>query len=168
LADSQEYMKQERFAEDIVKEYSTKDLIVYWNPKICSHPGYCWRDLPDVFNPERRPWVDLQAARPEEIIKTIDICPTGALMYDLPEGSKVDPRMARGPGWVHFKKSEPTVTRIKVAKNGPLVIEGPSEIYDAGGNLIKKYHQFALCRCGLSLNKPFCDGAHFKQGWKEE
>jgi len=168
LADNQEHKSQELMTEDIVKEYSTEDLTVYWNPKVCSHPGYCWQGLPKVFDPARRPWVDLKAASPEEIIKIIDTCPTGALMYDLPEGSKVDPGIARGPGWVQFKKSEPAVTRIKVARNGPLVVEGPSEVYDAEGKLIKKYHQFAFCRCGLSLKQPFCDGAHFKQGWKEK
>lgn len=160
--------RRESIADDIVKEYSTRDLIVYWKPKICAHPGFCWKRLPQVFNPARRPWIDMQAASPEEIIETIDICPTGALMYDLPEGSRVEPVLARGPGWVRFKKEEPAITRIKVVHNGPLMVEGSSEIYDARGSLIKKYHQFAFCRCGLSSNKPFCDGEHFKQGWKDD
>jgi uncharacterized Fe-S cluster protein YjdI len=155
-------------AKDVIKQYSTKDLIVFWNPKLCAHPGYCWRELPQVFNPARRPWIDMHAASPEDIIKIIDICPTGALTYDLPEGSIVNPELARGPGWAHFKKGEPAITKIKVLKNGPLIIEGPSEIYDTEGKLIKKYHQFSLCRCGLSSNKPFCDGKHFQKGWKDE
>lgn len=168
MAEDERRNDQERMATDVVREYSTPDLTVYWKPNLCAHPGYCWRGLPKVFNPSRRPWVDMQAAGPEEIIKTIDTCPTGALTYDLPEGSKVDPKLARGPGWAHFKKDEPAIVRIKVLKNGPLMVEGPSEVYDAEGKLIKKYHQFALCRCGLSSNKPFCDGAHFKQGWKDD
>lgn len=158
----------ERLAEDVVKQYSTNDLVVFWNPKLCSHPGYCWRELPQVFNPQNRPWINMQAASPQEIIKTIDICPTGALTYDLPEGSNVNLESAKGPGWVHYKKEEPAIAKIKVLKNGPLIIEGPSEIFDFQGKLIKKYHQFSLCRCGLSANKPFCDGMHFKKGWKEE
>lgn len=165
--DNQAPENQGWMSEDVRREYSTADLIVYWNPKLCAHPGFCWKGLPQVFRPKKRPWVNMQAASPEEIITTINTCPTGALTYALPEGSKVDPEKAKGPGWVDYKKREPAITRIKVLKDGPMMIEGPSEIYDAEGKLIKKYHQFALCRCGLSLNKPFCDGAHFLQGWKD-
>jgi uncharacterized Fe-S cluster protein YjdI len=153
--------------EDILKEYATEDLIVYWKPKLCAHPGFCWKGLPQVFNPRKRPWVDMQAASPEEIINTINTCPTGALTYALPEGSKVDPQKAQGPGWVNYRKGEPAITRIKMLKNGPLMVEGPTEIYDTERKLIKQYHQFALCRCGFSSNKPFCDGAHIRQGWKD-
>jgi Uncharacterized conserved protein len=110
----------------------------------------------------------MQAASPVEIIKTVDTCPTGALVYELPEGSEVDPELARGPGWVHYKQEEPAIAKIKIIKNGPLMVDGQSEVYDSGGNLIKKYHQFAFCRCGFSANKPFCDGAHLPNRWKDE
>jgi len=39
--------------------------------------------LPDVFNPRKRPWVNLQAASTDEIKKTIDTCPSGALAYKV-------------------------------------------------------------------------------------
>jgi uncharacterized Fe-S cluster protein YjdI len=157
-----------RLAEDVIKEYRNDDLIIYWNPKLCAHPGYCWKGLPLVFKPGERPWVDMQAASPKEIIKTVDTCPTGALTYDLPEGSSLDPQTASGPGWVNYKKGQPALARVKVIKNGPLMIDGPVQVYDSQGNLIKEYHQFALCRCGMSGNKPFCDGAHARKGWKAE
>lgn len=53
--------------------------------------------------------------------------------------------------------------RIRCRENGPLVVEMPVEIVDHQGNLIPipaGKEVIALCRCGVSKNKPFCDGAH--------
>ncbi|BCU81133.1 hypothetical protein JIR001_09160 [Polycladomyces abyssicola] len=49
---------------------------------------------------------------------------------------------------------------IKVNDQGPLVVSGPVELIDALGNRFETRKVFALCRCGLSQNKPFCDGNH--------
>ena len=53
-----------------------------------------------------------------------------------------------------------TVTTLK---NGPLLVKGPIEIRDAAGNPIPPKDAsgaVALCRCGQSKSKPFCDGSH--------
>jgi CDGSH-type Zn-finger protein len=53
--------------------------------------------------------------------------------------------------------------RIRCRQNGPLVIEGPVEIVDHLGNafsLPAGKPAVALCRCGQSNIKPFCDGSH--------
>lgn len=51
---------------------------------------------------------------------------------------------------------------IMVRPDGPLICKGDVEItlQNADGELILKEKEFALCRCGLSKNKPFCDGTH--------
>ena len=51
---------------------------------------------------------------------------------------------------------------IMVRPNGPLICKGDTEItlQNADGELILKDKEFALCRCGLSKTKPFCDGTH--------
>ena len=51
---------------------------------------------------------------------------------------------------------------IMVRPNGPLICKGDTEItlQNADEELILKDKEFALCRCGLSNNKPFCDGTH--------
>lgn len=54
---------------------------------------------------------------------------------------------------------------IKVRDNGPLLISGEVELVDAEGNVFETQQQFALCRCGRSEKKPFCDGSH-KQGFE--
>lgn len=53
-------------------------------------------------------------------------------------------------------------TKITVNTNGSLKIEGEFEILDAAGNTyyIGERTALGLCRCGLSKNKPFCDGSH--------
>ena len=56
---------------------------------------------------------------------------------------------------------------IRLLKNGPYIVQGPVELLDAGGNKIKvEKDTIALCRCGASVNKPFCDGTHSKIGFQ--
>ena len=53
--------------------------------------------------------------------------------------------------------------QIKAMKNGPLVIEGKAKITDENGDVNESEGKMiALCRCGQSANKPFCDGSHQK------
>lgn len=52
------------------------------------------------------------------------------------------------------------VGTIKVTDDGPLLVHGDIEILDENGNPIEGPKAVALCRCGLSANKPFCDGTH--------
>ena len=61
--------------------------------------------------------------------------------------------------------------KITARRNGPFRVEAPEgtvEIFDADGN---KYDltgktAFSLCRCGGSVNRPFCDGTHSKIGFQ--
>jgi CDGSH iron-sulfur domain-containing protein 3 len=60
--------------------------------------------------------------------------------------------------------SEPDVT-IKTLTDGPLEVSGAVEILAADGTLIKSTEKSYLCRCGFSEKKPFCDGAHKREGF---
>ena len=56
-----------------------------------------------------------------------------------------------------------SAVKIRIRVNGPLLVEGPVELLDAEGKafpLDASKPAFALCRCGQSKNKPFCDGSH--------
>lgn len=58
-------------------------------------------------------------------------------------------------------------TIIKVIKDGPFIVDGEIELKDADGKTIPIQNEpCALCRCGQSNNKPFCDGSHVKAGFK--
>ena len=59
----------------------------------------------------------------------------------------------------------PEVT-IEVIRNGPLIVNGPVELRDAEGELYPVKERIALCRCGGSTTKPFCDGTHSKIGFQ--
>jgi len=59
-----------------------------------------------------------------------------------------------------------TDIKIQALKNGPLIVKGSVEILDSQGELMRKGDQVALCRCGQSADKPFCDGMHSKMNFQ--
>ncbi len=54
---------------------------------------------------------------------------------------------------------------IKVSKNGPYIVTGLERLRNSKGVFIETSPSMALCRCGGSSNKPFCDGTHIKKGF---
>ena len=56
-------------------------------------------------------------------------------------------------------------TTVEPRPNGPLFVRGRLKIVDADGRLIREDTRLALCRCGASENKPFCDGSHRRVGF---
>ncbi len=58
-------------------------------------------------------------------------------------------------------------TKITVLDNGPYLVKGPVLLLDAEGNEFRaERSSVALCRCGGSMTKPFCDGTHAKTGFR--
>jgi CDGSH-type Zn-finger protein len=57
---------------------------------------------------------------------------------------------------------------ITALTNGPFIVKGPCTIVDQGGNAFagNTSDTVALCRCGFSATKPFCDGSHVKRGFQ--
>jgi CDGSH-type Zn-finger protein len=56
---------------------------------------------------------------------------------------------------------------ITECANGPLLVRGAIQIEDAGGNEVElNRNTVALCRCGVSTIKPFCDGSHKLSGFR--
>lgn len=57
---------------------------------------------------------------------------------------------------------------IKVRENGPLLVTGPVDLVDHLGNKFETTGQenIALCRCGASQHRPFCDGTHKTSGFQ--
>jgi CDGSH-type Zn-finger protein len=62
------------------------------------------------------------------------------------------------------------LTTIRLRRNGPYVIEGEGvRVVDADGNeVVPSRLPVALCRCGASANKPFCDGSHHRAGFQPD
>jgi CDGSH-type Zn-finger protein len=57
-------------------------------------------------------------------------------------------------------------TVITIRKNGPYIVSGSVELRDADGQVYAAQETMALCRCGASTKKPFCDGTHSKVGFQ--
>lgn len=55
---------------------------------------------------------------------------------------------------------------IDIIKNGPLIVNGEVQLKDSEGNSYPAKQRVALCRCGASTTKPFCDGTHSKIGFE--
>ena len=140
--------------KETTKQYSNGEITVVWQPQVCIHSTLCWKGLGEVFNPTKRPWVNMDGAQTEDIIEQVKKCPSGALSY--------------------FKNNEmeqasievTSETIVEVSANGPLLVYGNVVVKDAQGNEQKKNKVTAFCRCGASSNKPFCDGTHRKIGFE--
>ena len=132
--------------------YANKAIEVLWEPKLCIHTGRCTRLLPGVFDAARRPWVNVDAADGDSIAATVITCPTGALHYRRLDGGT---------------QEEPAdEVTIDPRPNGPLFVRGSVRVRDGEGNVIREDTRVALCRCGASENKPFCDGSHRRVGFQ--
>jgi CDGSH-type Zn-finger protein len=146
----------ERVPDKIV-EFRGKDITIVDNRGVCAHKGACTDNLPKVFIPYDvrgdKPWIDPNAATVREIIETIEKCPSGALSYKLNKKRYQD--LDRKP-------------KITVSKDGPLEVVGYIKIKDDMDSTPESEEHYCLCRCGESLNRPFCDGAHHDIEFKDE
>jgi uncharacterized Fe-S cluster protein YjdI len=61
------------------KLYSNGQIEVSWEPKLCKHTGICFRGMPGVFDPRRKPWIILENGAAEAIVEQVGRCPSGAL-----------------------------------------------------------------------------------------
>lgn len=63
----------------------------------------------------------------------------------------------------------PEPATITAYPDGPLLVRGEIDLVDAEGEPIERHRRtIALCRCGLSAIKPFCDGTHKPAGFRTE
>lgn len=68
----------------------------------------------------------------------------------------------------HEGRAAPPAVEIKVRDHGPYKVTGPVRLIDADGHAfdVPADRPIALCRCGLSATKPFCDGTHQGAGFE--
>jgi putative redox protein len=64
-------------------KYTNGEITVVWKPEFCQHSTRCFTQLPEVFNPRVRKWVDANGAPSERIIEQVKKCPSGALTFFL-------------------------------------------------------------------------------------
>ncbi len=141
------------------RDYTNGEITVFWRPAKCIHATTCYRELIEVFNPRKRPWVNMNGASTQEIIRVVKLCPTKALDFaynkDLNAGMKEQAQVA----------APEDVPELRVMADGPLIFRGNFRIKGTDGNELKPMKIQSLCRCGASYEMPYCDGTHRKTGF---
>ncbi|HSR59741.1 MAG TPA: (4Fe-4S)-binding protein [Robiginitalea sp.] len=127
-----------------VREYSRGKLTIIWKPGLCIHSGVCVKALPEVYRPREKPWIRPELASEQALKEQIARCPSGALSF---RESDESPTAASD------------LPSIQVVPGGPLILRGRVQLDHAGGTQTLEGRS-ALCRCGGSSKKPFCDGSH--------
>jgi uncharacterized Fe-S cluster protein YjdI len=140
------------------RKYSNGEITVFWQPKKCIHATTCYRELIDVFNPRKRPWVNMEGAPTAEIIRVVKLCPTQALTYEYNKDIEKEKQEAAN-------MTADIDADVRVMEDGPIIIKGNFKLFDTEGNEIRHLKMSSLCRCGASNELPFCDGTHRKIGF---
>jgi len=149
------------------RDYTNGEITVFWKPDVCIHATTCFMKLRKVFDPAKRPWVNMDGAPSDDIIRIVDECPTDALTWkfnnELSE-EEVEKSLTKPIG--EEKVPTPPSAEVTIIENGPAIIKGNFKVADGMGNKIETAKQIAICRCGGSKNLPFCDGSHLVNGFK--
>lgn len=157
------------------KRYRNKDITVYWKPSACIHASYCYRELIEVFDPSRRPWIDLNESTTERIIEVVNLCPTEALSWKWNDDEKNEYVGSDQLNHIRFRRpelenepehpNEPEPVSVKVMVDGPIVLKGTFTLNYDGIKKEVNDSLVSICRCGVSDHMPFCDGKHRKIGF---
>jgi len=139
-------------SEKPIHDYSGSDIDVHWDERLCIHIGECGSAANSLFVGDRKPWCVPDEVSRAEVREVCERCPSGALSYTDKSG---EPEHA------------PTENTVSVVYNGPLYLTGELDIDDAAADMAGTRFRAALCRCGASGNKPFCDNSHLKSGFED-
>ncbi len=128
------------------KTYEGLGITVHRVGALCAHASFCanrvtdwYQLLPDTADTNVR----------AEVIAMIEHCPSGALVYEI-DGEVIEPDLR---------------SAVSPVEDGPLWVTGNVSIVGSDGTQLETRNRVALCRCGHSKNKPFCDGTHFETGF---
>lgn len=126
---------------------------VHWDGALCIHYGECGRATGELFIGGRQPWCQPDLSTDEEIREVLLRCPTGALTADFADGSSIE--------------ADAEDNTVNVSQNGPLYFGGKLTFEDTKNATAGTRYRAALCRCGASKNKPFCDNSHIDAGFAD-
>ena len=138
---------------DAMRHYADDAIDISYDVRRCIHAAECIRGLPAVFDSSRRPWIVPSAASADAIADVIARCPSGALHFTRRDG---------GPSETPQKP-----TTIEPTPGGPYYVRGLVELRSSDGTSVVEDVRMALCRCGQSHNKPFCDNSHVAAGFDD-
>lgn len=129
--------------------YRGEAVDVLYDRNRCMHAAECGRASKAIFNNQSSPWINPDAAgSPEQMLAIVARCPTGALKAEV----------AGEPA----PETPPAHNTITVSPDGPLFVRGEVQIAGEGAET-----RAALCRCGASSIKPYCDNSHVRLRFKD-
>jgi CDGSH-type Zn-finger protein/uncharacterized Fe-S cluster protein YjdI len=129
-----------------IRHYADERIDVSYDATRCIHAAECVHRLPAVFDTARRPWILTSGGDADTIAEVVAKCPTGALhAIRLDDGSA---------------EAIPADNTIVPMRNGPLYVRGQLHLRAPDTDVTIDDVRMALCRCGQSKNKPFCDNSH--------
>lgn len=129
-----------------VHNYEGQQIDVSYDAGRCIHAAQCVTRLRQVFDGQKKPWIQPDNGTADGIAATIQHCPSGALHFTRKDGGEGESAQAHNT--------------IQLDEDGPLYVKGDITIINGTDELILTDTRVALCRCGESKNKPFCDNSH--------
>lgn len=137
---------------ETIKTFPGREVDIHMDGRLCIHVGECGRSASELFVAQRDPWCQPDAADAEDALEIVSRCPSGALTWtpkgeDVPAEDVIDDNV------------------VFVANNGPLYARGDLQIDGAEDDMPGVRFRAALCRCGESKRKPFCDNSHEAAGF---
>ena len=135
---------------DRQQHYEAIGITVNEDSSLCAHAGFCatekaqdrWEAVQKIDDPAIR----------AEVVAQLEACPSGTLTYTLANGQGEEQALA---------------PEIGVVPDGPLWLRGGVRLVSSDGFVYEARNRVALCRCGQSENKPFCDGSHKDTGFTD-
>ena len=129
-------------------DFPGSKIDVEWDGRLCIHIAECGRSKGDLFVGGRKPWCQPDLVDLEEVIDVVERCPSGSLAYKVKGQS--------------LEESPDGENTIAVTYNGPYFVRGDLDIEKSPTDMQGIKFRAALCRCGNSKNKPYCDNSHEK------
>ena len=130
------------------KRYRGTALDVSYDIARCRHAAECLRGLPAVFDFDRRPWILPDDADPDDVVRVVARCPTGALRTHPTTSTSETPV---------------TPTEVTMVPGGPLELRG--DLHITAPSVDEREFRAALCSCGSTANVPYCDGSGTCTDW---
>lgn len=126
--------------------YEGAAVDAHWDKRLCIHVGECTRAKGAIFKSGRDPWGKPDNAEADIVADVVARCPTGSLTVTRKDG-------------VAGETPDPQNT-VVVSGRGPLYVRGDLRIAGVPDDMPGVAFRAALCRCGKSAKKPFCDNSH--------
>lgn len=141
--------------EDGVDEYKGPKYTLCDKSELCASARFCDR--------AGSAWNLVEESDPESdkiLEEEVCACPSGRLVLKDSKAGKVVEK--------ELNQSISITEDVPAGVSGPLWVKGGIEIESPDGQTYEKRNRVTLCRCGKSKNKPFCDGSHVSEGFKEK